>query len=246
MGNKNICTSTIDIDMMLLKCKPKYTITSNNKRISSIISLVDTIIAHKYKETFINELLTLTIDNKEQQFTIKNVDILQKKPWKEIILNMILSDNINVFFKISNDIYSNISIKINTLILINCINVNNTILEIYNYYPKIVSDKAYYKNKWRKVSYIQILECPKIYLSYNTIIKNECIHKIYIYFIDGTIINNGPKVKLENLQNLGYIPYIKQYRPNDEKLYEEQLKLCDISKKIGSNNIYTFVYHNIN
>ncbi len=106
-------------------------------------------------------------------------------------------------------------------------------------YPEVICGKAYHDHKWKYISRVQVYECPLIFLSPSC---NKCSHTIYIYFTDGTVISGGPKLELNDMQKLGYIPFIKQYRPDNETQYIRQLNTCSVSKLIGADNIHKFGY----
>jgi hypothetical protein len=168
-------------------------------------------------------------DQKYQICSVSNYKKQQLHDSAQIVIDCEVNNNI---------ITATIMPELNTKIIVGMKNLDNIQKEKRQHFPEIIEGKAFYKNKWRKVDYIQVFECPRAYIR-SSIVK--CEHMVCLYFKDGTRSDsNSFKLELSDIREFGYTPYIYQYRANEDDIYQNQLELCEVSKLIGAERIYKF------
>lgn len=99
-------------------------------------------------------------------------------------------------------------------------------------YPQVVNNEI----NGKKILEIQAFECPRVYEKKNAVKQYKCCHSVYIYFEDSSnsmYFGGGPKITATELQEKGYIPFIKQYRPKHPSGYQKQLECCELTKLIS-------------
>jgi hypothetical protein len=110
------------------------------------------------------------------------------------------------------------------------------IAEIAECYPAVVDNKI----EGKEIDYIQAHSCPCTYEYLDVPNKVKCRHNVFIFFKNGTHImyfGGGPEISVKLLQEKGYIPFIKQYRPKSDAKYKLQMEKCELSKLLDITKI---------
>ena len=130
------------------------------------------------------------------------------------IITQYYNITIYLFIEIDNDGNNFVFILKST----NILNMDKIHDKVSFMFPPVLNNKI----NGKEISIIQAFYCPCIYTMSDSIKIKKCLHNIYVYFKDGTsIINFSQEAKFSarELKNKGYIPYLIQYRPNNNKQY---------------------------
>lgn len=111
-------------------------------------------------------------------------------------------------------------------------------------YPPIIDEKfMMHKGKKKEVRHIDAFSCRCASQPTDAVKDRKCAHSVYIYFEDGTNLmywGGGPDISVQELEQKGYLPFISQYRPDEDDKYEVQLKKCGLTQKIGKDKLRMF------